>query len=341
MPLTTPPCVPEFDAVDRDLFERVIVPAGRPAVLRGLVGSWPMVALGRSSMDALSDHLRAAANDQPTSIWSGEPGIDGRFTYSEDMKGFNHVQERAPLAVLLDRLTTHRGDARPPAFYAGGAPLDRCLPSLLAETPMPLLKPGLEKLTSLWVGNRVRTAAHNDLPRNLACVVAGRRRFTLFPTDQIANLYIGPVDFTLAGQPISLVDFANPDLDRFPRFAEAMIHAEVADLGPGDALYMPSLWYHHVESLDPFGVMVNFWWREAPDYMKTPMFSLLHGLLTLRDLPDAERQAWRTIFDHYLFRPDGEDPMAHIPVEARGLFASMTPEIERRLKAILAAPLSR
>lgn len=333
--------VPEYEGVDRALFENVIVPAGRPAVLRNMVSNWPMVQLGQGSIAALSDHIRAAATDAPTPIWRGEPEIEGRFSYAEDLKSFNHVQENAALATLLDLLAAHHDDPHPPGFYAGGVPFRPCLPGLLAETPMPLLDPATQRRTSLWIGNRVRTACHWDLPQNLACVVAGRRRFTLFPTDQIANLYIGPVDFTLSGQPTSLVDFAKPDFDRYPRFAEALEHAEIAELAPGDVLYMPSLWFHHVESLDPFGAMVNFWWRDAPAHMTAPIFTLLHGLMTLRDLNHRERQAWRAIFDHYLFRPDDLEPMAHIPPDARGLFAAMTPDIERRLKATLMGPLAR
>lgn len=333
--------LPEHHGVDRAFFEREIVPAGRPAVLRGVTADWPMVRMGRRSIPELIAYLRDASTPAPTPIWRGPPEIEGRFTYSDDLKGFNHVQENAPMATLLDLLAAHHDDPAPPGFYAGGVPFRPCLPGLLSETPMPLLDPAIQRRTSLWVGNRVRTACHWDLPQNLAAVVAGRRRFTLFPTDQIANLYIGPVDFTLSGQPTSLVDFRNPDFEAHPRFAEALEHAEVADLEPGDVLYMPSLWFHHVESLDPFGAMVNFWWRDAPTHMGPPIFTLLHGLTSLRDLNRRERLAWREIFDHYLFRPDDQDPMAHIPTDAQGLFAPMTPELERRLKTTLIGPLSR
>ena len=93
----------------------------------------------------------------------------------------------------------------------------------------------MEQLASLWIGNRTRTAAHFDLPQNIACVISGRRRFTVFPIGQLPNLYVGPLDFTPAGQAISLVDFHAPDFERYPRFREALRHAQVAELEPGDA----------------------------------------------------------------------------------------------------------
>ena len=236
--------IPVYSNVSRDVFETQIAPTGRPAIMRGLVSNWPMVSLGLRSHRELYNHVRAAATSDPTVIWTGSPEIKGRFFYSHDLRGFNHAQEKAPLAVLLDRLMRHHDDPEPPGFYAGGVPLASHLPALMPETPMPLLDGKGERRVSLWIGNRVRTAAHWDLPQNLACVVAGRRRFTLFPIEQIRNLYFGPVDFTLSGQPISLVDFIEPDLERHPRFAEAMQHAQVAEVEPGDCLYMPSLCIH-------------------------------------------------------------------------------------------------
>lgn len=305
--------------------------AGRPAVLRALVRDWPLVRAGSD----LPAYLRRFETERPVSAFEGAPEMKGRFFYSDDLKGFNFQRIQLSLSDLLERL----GQGGDDYLYAGAIPAPSHLPGLAEANPMPLLDPSIERLTSLWLGNRTRTAAHWDLAQNLAAVVAGRRRFILFPPDQIGNLYIGPLENTLAGQPVSLVDFAEPDLDRFPRFAEALKHAVVAELEPGDVLYVPSLWFHHVESLEDFGALLNFWWRDGPEWMTTPSFTLYHALLTLRDLPPVEKQAWRAFFDHYIFGED--DPMGHLPDEARGLMGPMTPERMARIKALLTRPLSR
>src|SRR3546814_12307007 len=80
---------------------------------------------------------------------------------------------------------------------------------------------------------------------------------------------------------ISLVDFAAPDLARFPRFAEALRHAQVAELGPGDAVFIPSMWWHHMEALDAFNVLVNYWWRPSPAWMAPPLNEI--GRASCRD----------------------------------------------------------
>ncbi len=304
----------------------------RPVVMRGPVRDWPLVQAG----SGLPDYLRRFETTQPVAAFHGTPEMKGRFFYGEGLKGFNFDRIKMSLSDLLDRLAA----GGPDYLYAGAIPVPSHLPGLAEDNPIPLLDPSVERLTSLWLGNRTRTAAHWDLAQNLACVVAGRRRFILFPPDQVANLYVGPLENTLAGQPISLVDFAEPDLEAHPRFAEAMKHALVVELGPGDVLYIPSLWFHHVESLEDFGALVNFWWRDGPDWMVTPSFTLYHALLTIRDLPASERASWRAFFDHYIFQT-GDDPMAHLPVEARGLMGPMTPQAMARIKSLLMGPLSR
>lgn len=139
---------------------------------------------------------------------------------------------------------------------------------------------------------------------------------------------------------MSLVDFAAPDLARFPRFAEAMRHAQVAELAPGDALFIPSLWWHHIEALEGFNVLLNYWWRRTPDYMDSPMNALMLALMSVRDLPPEQRAAWQEAFRHYVFEPDAATA-EHIPPAARRVLGPMTPEHARDLRARLLKRLNR
>ncbi|HEY7005367.1 MAG TPA: cupin-like domain-containing protein [Sphingomicrobium sp.] len=182
-------------------------------------------------------------------------------------------------------------------------------------------------------------APHYDEADNIACVVGGRRRFILFPTEQVQNLYVGPLDRTIAGQPISMVDLDAPDYERFPKFREAERHALVADLEPGDGIYIPALWWHAVQAKGELNALVNYWWTDHAMDAGSPMHALGHGLLTISHLPEHKRQAWRILFDHYVFKTKGE-PADHIPEHARGIIGRSTPELRRMIKQFLMRALS-
>lgn len=309
-----------------------------PLVLRGLVAHWPLAkAARRSSCDGI-DYLRRHARDAQVVAMVGAPEHRGRFFYNDDLSGFNFHQEQPKLPAVLDAMRRHLDDAAPPAIYMGSTTVDTFMPGLRAENDIDL--GAREALFSIWVGNRSRIAAHQDVPDNLACVAAGRRRFTLFPPEELANLYIGPLDFTPAGQAISLVDFHAPDLQRFPRFALAQEHAQVAELAPGDAIFIPSLWWHHVEALDGFNVLLNYWWRRTPAHMDTPMNALMLAIMTVRDLPAEQRDAWQDMFRHYVFEA-GEETCGHIPEHARRVLAPLTEDTTRQLRAKLLKRLNR
>ncbi len=309
-----------------------------PLVLKGLVSHWPMVQAARCSGQAAARYLRGFYQGAEVEAFWGESQYEGRFFYNSDLTGFNFRTVRRKLDEVLDDIDRHAPDVQPPGIYVGSATLDSCLPGFRSENDVPL--GDRDALASIWIGNRSRIAAHYDAPDNLACVVAGHRRFTLLPPEQLENLYVGPLDLTPAGQPVSLVDFVHPDLEKFPRFAQALQSAQVAELEPGDAIFIPSMWWHHIEALDSFNVLVNYWWKQTPAYMDPAMNALMLAIMCVRDLPPEQRKAWATLFDHYVFDADSEST-AHIPANAMGILGNMDANMTRMLRAHLLKKLNR
>lgn len=311
----------------------------QPVLMRGLVKDWPMVQAALDSEQAYCDYLRQFGADTKLSLWRAPPEAGGRFFYNAEFSGFNFHQLDCSFGTLLDELLSHLDNPQPPCLYLGSTDLDRCFPALRAQNDLHCLQPH-DPIASLWLSNRARVAIHYDLPDNVACVVSGRRRFTLLPPDQVGNLYIGPIDNTPAGQPISMVDAANPDFERFPRYREALKHAQIAEMEPGDAIFIPSQWWHGVEGLGGINTLVNFWWRRTPAYMDSPVSALMMCLLTIRDLPPAQREAWRVLINHYVFEANDETA-AHIPEHARGVLGPLTEDKARFLRSVLLNRLKR
>jgi hypothetical protein len=255
----------------------------------------------------------------------------------------NFKAERAPLAEFLGRIEAVESQNDAPSIYVGSADLDAYFPSLKAANDLGLGPEvfGVEPpMAGVWIGNRTVAAAHYDMSNNIAVCAVGRRRFTLFPPDQVANLYPGPLEPTPGGQVVSMVDFENPDFDRHPLFRDALERAQVAEMEPGDVLVYPALWWHQVEALDAFNVLVNYWWNSTPGFADSPMNTLLHGLLSLRDRPDFEKQGWKALFDYYLFGT-ADRAGAHLPEAARGPLGPMDELKARRLRAMLLDRLNR
>jgi hypothetical protein len=317
-----------------------LLPSGRPVVLRGLVEHWPMARAGRTSPNDAVRYLQrfVSAGAPPAVVTVGAPDIGGRFFYNQELSDFNFRREQVPMGVVLKTLLKYATQEASPSIYVASTTIDTWLPGFRDENDLALDVP--EPLASIWIGNRTRIPAHQDLPDNLACVVTGRRRVTLIPPQQLPNLYVGPLDFTPAGQAVSLVDFDAPDFDRFPRFAEALEHAQVAELGPGDALYIPSMWWHYIQALDDFNVLVNYWWRRASAWMDTPMNALLLAIMTVRDLPPEQREIWGDVFRHYVFKPD-KATNEHIPERARGVLGPFDEDKARALRAHLLQRINR
>lgn len=321
--------------VTRETFEREIVPLREPAVMRGVAAAWPATAAGRRSARELSDYLAAYDTGVPLSTYVGAPDIGGRFFYRDDMRGFNFDRGKAPFRAVADMLLRDP-DGQGPSIYSGAVTAGEHFSGFAGDNRMALLDPDVAP--RLWIGNAVTVSTHYDLAENIACVAAGNRQFTLFPPDQVGNLYVGPLENTISGQPVSMVDPLAPDLAEFPRFAEAAAHALSAELEPGDAIYVPTMWWHHVRSTAPFNLLVNYWWSAPND--GSAFEALIHAMLSIRNRPPEERAHWRAFFDHYVFDAEAED-VAHLPAHARGVLGPSSPERTRMMREFLMRGLAR
>ncbi|CAM9165656.1 unnamed protein product [Ectocarpus sp. 12 AP-2014] len=135
---------------------------------------------------------------------------------------------------------------------------------------------------NLWIGDdRSLSAVHKDHYENMYCVVRGEKHFTLLPPSDVLFLYEQEypqgryrqrrsvdggegegregrfeVEMEEGKVPWIPVDPACPDLEKYPLFRFASpVRCRV---GPGDILYLPSLWYHRV-SQRGITVAVNYW----------------------------------------------------------------------------------
>lgn len=317
-----------------------LLSAGQPAVLKGIARGWGLVQSGLESMQAAMAYLRGFYNGRPVQYSYGGPEVAGRPFYNDDFTDLNCEVRRGGLDRVLDEIAAHADDAHPPTYYMASLPIDGCLPGFRAANDLDFASHGVQAPPSIWIGNRVTASCHYDAPDNIACCTVGRRRFTLFPPEQIANLYPGPLEPTPGGQAVSAVDFAAPDFERYPRFREALACGQSALLEPGDAVFIPSMWWHHVQALDAFNVLVNYWWSSSPAYIPTPMHAVYHALWTIRDRPEREKQAWRNVFEYYVFGP-AERASEHLPEAARNVLGPMDETLARQIRAMLIGKLNR
>jgi len=320
-----------------------LIAENRPVLFKGAAAHWPLVEAGLRSPREAAEYIARFDSGQPVVVYRAEPGEGGKFFYNAALDGFNFTAAREPLGPVLEELLVPASDSRQ-SIYIGSTDLGIYFPGFDEANSLdlagldPLLAHGVTK--SIWLGNRTTATCHYDFSNNIAVCAVGRRRFTLFPPDQVANLYPGPLEPTPGGQVVSMVDFTAPDFARFPRFAEALGAAQLAEMEPGDVLVYPAMWWHHVEALSDFNALVNYWWNAVPAFIDSPQVTLLHALLSLRDRPAPEKAAWRALFDHYVFG-DAEAPRGHLPAHAQGPLAPIDDTIARRLRAMVTRKLQR
>ncbi|MXP26244.1 cupin-like domain-containing protein [Altererythrobacter indicus] len=305
---------------------------GQPKLLRGVCKEWPVVQAAQSGAQNVAAYLQRFDSGAQAQAFIGAPDIQGRYHYGDNAEGFNFRRETLSLpdalATIL-RLAQAPGEG---TAYLGSIPTRDYLPGFEQENSLPFLSANVEP--RVWVGNASTASCHYDTFDNVACVAAGKRRFTLYPPEAIADLYIGPIDHTMAGQPISMAMGSTIGDPRYPRFEAIRDEAIIVELEPGDALYLPKLWWHQVEATEPFNLLVNYWWDGFPQGPDTPFTAMMLAMTVLAERPAAERQAWRAFFDHYVFRPNGH-PLSHMPDERHGILGPLGNGNRKRIRAMV------
>lgn len=329
----TLPAVASLETLDVATLRDILIPQARPVLFKGAINHWPAVLAAKSSVDVICHYIARCDNGKPTTVLSANANTNGDFFYSPDMYEFNFNRHEKPIGQALNDLMALQSHPHPPFTYIQSTPLDAYLPGFAAQNRLAVLPETV--VPRIWISNETRAQTHNDYSYNLACVVAGKRRFTLFPPEQLKNLYIGPLDRTPSGRAISLASLEKPDFETFPRLREALKHGQVAEMEAGDVLYVPKFWWHHVQSLSRFNVLVNYWWEENLHAYENPHTMFLMGLMGLKNASDAEKSYWKSVFDHYIFQTDG-DPVAHIPKRLQSALGAPTAQTRAELiKAIM------
>ncbi len=305
-------------AADTQQLRQELEQRATPLLLKGLVEHWPAVQIGRGADLGICDYLRRFDRGVQIVATKTRASARGVMGYNDELTDFAFVKARMSLSEFVATLESYLPLDGAPAIAAQCAKVSEVIPGFMEDNSFDAL-PGVEP--NFWLGNALTVPVHHDHPYNLACVVAGRRRFTLFAPEQVGNLYIGPLEHTPSGAPISVVHPKSPDFERYPRYRDALASACVVDMEPGDALYIPPLWFHQVEALEKVNLLVNYWWPvESDSQLPAPTAALVHAIQVLNALPPAQRDAWAALFSHYVVQRE-QDPAGHIPKPWLGVLA--------------------
>jgi hypothetical protein len=228
------------------------VETNRPVLMRGLLAP----ALAASNCDGAG--LRDRMGDRRVPV---EVALDGRFfggMQSEDGDVKRIVDMRCD--EFIRRLD---GDSALPRilgpgekYYARSTPLAEYGP-LDAEIPVPEVlddpRYGTVERQIFISGRGHTTPAHTDCwVDNALAQIVGTKHVLMWSPDQVDELAIRPFGTVHSRQ--SALDPLAPDLDRFPAYAFA--RALKASLVPGDVLYIPQGWVHHITT-DQLSISVS------------------------------------------------------------------------------------
>jgi lysine-specific demethylase 8 len=283
----------QIERVERpspEIFERDHLRPERPVVITGAMEAW--AALGSWNCDYLAfrvGHARVPLCWSQTGDFSYDPAGGPRFDVSI-----------APFQEALSRIQ-EPPDERSGVHYVQCVDIPEHLRELLSDIEIPRYIAGERPIVYLWIGQGGNTTGlHYDGRHNLLCQVQGQKHIRLFDPEDFAALAHCPLDAKGPGTYYSLIDASRPDLERFPELIRAR-PLEVT-LSPGEMLFIPALWWHHVRSIG-INVAVSFWWGSAPTALLSRTRDTLVDLWkAFQELPPHWQRHLARLVDHFIVK---------------------------------------
>lgn len=256
---------PILDRPTAEEFDVLALRDAKPILLKGCLEDWPLYRelSRRNTANEKLDWLNSLIGHRRIHYTTIPPQQCGHLGFSEnlDRQNFTLKSSRRKTrfvdysAVLRERLLAPElGTVCMLSVKTFMLPeLELAAPELPYFSKLRTLRRGV------WIGSGGRVAnLHFDPLHNMIATVEGKRRVVLFPPECTASLYPSPLDRGLGGAVASRARLLDADFERFPRLGAAMEQGYVAECEPGDLLYIPPLWWHHLETFG-LNVMINSW----------------------------------------------------------------------------------
>lgn len=230
---------PEYGKIQRIVaptFEKFVedyISKNRPVIIVNAMEDW--VPFEKWSLD----YFREVHGDVTVNIQ------DGRETNSHYEQNQKYLRKDVLFSAFLDRLKATESSND---FYMTAGNMSghkESLPQIFADAENVNIRDsyfGERPEGSLWIGPRgTVTPLHIDMINNFFCQIVGRKRVRLVPSWSLPFVYN---DYHV----YSDVDASAPDFEAHPLFKEATVYDFVVK--PGEILFIPVGWWHHLTSLD-------------------------------------------------------------------------------------------
>ncbi len=262
---TTP--VPRVKNISKADFIAQYYKPQQPVLIENLTKSWP--AYEKWTLN----YIQERSGDQIVPLYNNEPAKDKESVYApkKEMKLYDYIE----------LLKTQPTDLRI-FFYE----LLKKMPELRNDFEYPDI--GLKffkKLPALFFGggaSKVFMHYDIDLPDSMHFHFDGHKSVTLFSPEQTKYLYRVPYSI----HNLEDIDMDNPDFEKYPalQYAEGM----QVNMQHGDALYMPSGYWHYIKYLDG-GFSMTL--RALPRSPKR-FLNMLSNVVVMRNFDNFTRKYW-------------------------------------------------